>query len=278
MNFRTKTFLFDVLSYVFLGFGAIVVVYPLVWMVEASFKQGAEFYVSPWGLPQRLVLENYRFAWQRGELLLGFFNSITVTCTSVVFICILAFLASYAFARMEFPGREIIYYSFLLSMIIPAQIQILPLFVILKNLNAINRLSGLIIAHTSGGIAFSIFLLRAFLSAIPKELEEAAYIEGCSRYKVLTTIILPLSKPGLSTVIIFQGMGVWNDFFTSLILANAPKVRTLPLRIYFFMTQYVIDWSYVFATLTIVALPVIVLYLILQTQFISGLTAGALKG
>lgn len=278
MSFKVKTLLVDFLSYIVLGFGALIVVYPLIWMIEASFKQGSEFYVNPWGFPQRLLWENYKFAWQRGELLLGFFNSVTVTCLSVLFICILSFLASYAFARMEFPGREVLYYSFLLSMIVPAQIQILPLFVILKNLGAINRLIGLIISHTSGGIAFSIFLLRAFLSSIPRELEEAAFVEGCSRFRVLTTIILPLSKPGLSTVIIFQGMGIWNDFFTSLILANSPKVRTLPLRIYFFMTQYVIDWSYVFATLTIVALPIIVLYFILQTQFISGLTAGALKG
>lgn len=273
-----KIKIIDALTYLILIVGGIVVIYPLAWMIIASFKSVDEFYTNPFGLPKRLILSNFVYVWKSAGLGRGFINSIIATTFTIAIVYVLSCMAAYAFARISFPLRSFLFYAFLLSMIMPVQVTILPLFLVLKRLTLIGRLPGLVVAFSSAGIAFSIYLLRSFFFSIPVELEEAAFLEGCSRYGVLLRIIVPLSRPALATLGIFQGMNVWNDFFTSLIIASEPTARTLPVRVYNFMTVYVTQWAYVFCSLTITVIPIIIIYLFFQTQFVSGLTAGSLKG
>jgi len=251
--------------------------YPALWMIFSSFKTGGEFYSNPWGLPQKFAYLNYKEAWKLADIGRYFGNSVVVTFFTVFLVGLLAAMAAYAFARLKFPGSTFLFYSFLISMIVPAQVTAVPLYVLIRKFHLFNTRTSLVLCYTAGGLAFSIFLLRAFFISIPRELEEAALIDGCSYLGILWRIIFPISKPGLATIAIFQGMGAWNEFFLALLLIREPSVRTIPLGLYVFFTQRVIDWTYVFAFLSTATIPVIILYILLQRQFISGLTAGALK-
>lgn len=264
--------------HIILAFFALIIGYPFLWMVSMSFKSEREFYANPWGLPAKLALQNYVEAWRLGQIGVYFVNSVLVTLFTVLIISLLASMAAYAFARLKFPGRTFLFYSFLASLIVPPQVTIVPLYMVFRDLHLLNTRLGLILAYSAGGLAFSIFLLRAFFLSLPKEIEDAAFVDGCSRFGAFFRIILPISKPALATVVIFQGMGAWNEFFIALLLIRDAALRPIPLGLYIFFSQRVIEWSYVFAFLTIATIPVIVVYIILQRQFISGLMAGSLKG
>lgn len=264
--------------HIILAFFALIIGYPFLWMVSMSLKSEREFYANPWGLPAKLALQNYVEAWRLGQIGVYFVNSVLVTLFTVLIISLLASMAAYAFARLKFPGSTFLFYSFLASLIVPPQVTIVPLYMVFRDLHLLNTRLGLILAYSAGGLAFSIFLLRAFFLSLPKAIEDAASVDGCSRFGAFFRIILPISKPALATVVIFQGMGAWNEFFIALLLIRDAALRTIPLGLYIFFSQRVIEWSYVFAFLTIATIPVIVVYIILQRQFISGLMAGSLKG
>lgn len=264
--------------HIILAFFALIIGYPFLWMVFMSFKSEGEFYTNPWGPPAKLALQNYVEAWRLGQIGVYFVNSVLVTLFTVLIIFLLASMAAYAFARLKFPGSTFLFYSFLASLIVPPQVTVVPLYIIVRDLHLLNTRLGLILAYSAGGLAFSIFLLRAFFLSLPKEIEDAAFVDGCSRFGAFFRIILPISKPALATVVIFQGMGAWNEFFIALLLIRDAALRTIPLGLYVFFSQRVVEWTYVFAFLSIATIPVIVLYIILQRQFISGLMAGSLKG
>lgn len=265
------------ISHAILIFFSIVIGYPVLWMIFNSFKGGAEMYTKPWAPPGQLRWENYVEAWKSSGIGLYFLNSLIVTFCTVVVVFMLASMAAYAFARADFPGKNIVFGLFLISLMVPAQVTGIPAYLVVRGLHLLNTRTGLTLLYAAGGMSFAIFLLRAFFQSIPQDLIDSAIVDGCSQYRAFWNIVLPISKPALATMTIFTAMSAWNDFFLALLLIRDVEVRTIPLGLVVFTGTYVIDWAYLFAALCIATIPILVLYILMQKQFISGLTAGALK-
>ena len=257
---------------------ALVVVYPLLWMVFLSLKNQQEMYTQVWGPPRVFAWSNYPMAWTVGNVGLTLGNTFILTAVSVLLILVLCYFAAYAQARMRFPGSSLIMVVLVGTMLLPAQVIIIPLYTLESSLGILNTRLGLILPYVAGGIPFSIFLLTAFLKTIPFELEESAFVDGSRRTVIIRSIILPLSRPGLATIVVFQSFNVWNQYFLPLVLLQSPALQTVTLGLMAFSQQWgMTDFPRLFAALVIINAPVIALYATFQKQFISGLTAGALK-
>jgi raffinose/stachyose/melibiose transport system permease protein len=186
--------------------------------------------------------------------------------------------AGYALAKVRFPGREWLFYAFILGLTIPIQAIVIPLYQVLFGLGLVNTLPGIILAQVSNGIPFGIFLMRSFFSGVPDELVEAAKIDGATHLQILTKIFLPISAPAIQALVIISALSTWNDFFLPLVVLIDPAVQTLPLGLVRFAGTYSSEYRLVFAGTVISFLPIIVLYLLTQRRFTEGLTQGAIKG
>jgi raffinose/stachyose/melibiose transport system permease protein len=275
---KLNNIFFKVVSYLLLLGIVAVTLYPVLWMIFGSLKSNEEFYINIWGPPGDPVWENYLWAWKNGDLGRKFLNSIIITFSTLAIIVPLASLAAYAFAKFKFPGHRFLFFLFLASLMIPQGITAVPVFTVIVNLGLVNTRLSLILVLAGQSLGFAIFLLHAFFLSLPSELEEAALIDGCTPFGAFFRVILPLSLPGLATIIVFSGMGTWNEYFISSILIRSKQLMTLPLGLVNFIGQYTTYYPQMFATLSIITVPIIILYVIGQKQFISGLTAGALKG
>lgn len=265
-------------SYLLLTLFSLISVYPIIWITLGSLKGSNEIYNNVWGLPKTLHFENYVNAWVTADLGGRISNSVLVTVSSLVILLFVATLAAYGFSRVQFPGRRQMYMLILSTILIPLQVVVIPLFLVVRDLGLLNTRLSLILTYTASGIAFSVFLLYGFLKTLPKDPEEAAIIDGANRFQVFFHVVLPLLRPGLATVAIFQGMTMWNEFFLALVLVRPPELQTIPVGMAQFFSQYQTDWSLYFAALATVTLPVIILFILMQRQFIAGLTSGAVKG
>lgn len=265
-------------TYVMLIAISIVTIYPLIWMLMGSLKSSEEFYANAWALPTRPSWSNYEEAWTVSKLGLAFLNSAWVTTVTTVILVLMSAMAAYAFARFQFPLKQFWFWTFLISMMVPTAVLIIPTFIVVKQFGMLDTLNSLILTYTAGGIAFGIFLMRAYFWGIPRELEEAALLDGASRFRVFWQIVLPLARPGLATLVIWHGLGSWNDFFVASILVRSPETRTWPLAIVAFVFERSTSWELMFAALSMATVPIIVLYIFTQRQFIQGLAAGAVKG
>ena len=266
------------LTYTILVFFTVQTIYPIVWMIFGSFKSNADLATNVWGPPRSWIWKNYTDAWQIGKMGSHIGNSIIVTVASLILLLIVATLAAYAIARLEFPGRRLIFYAIIATMIVPPQVTSIPLFMVVNYLGLLSSRMGLILIYAASGIAFSIFILRGFFLSIPREIEDAALIDGANRLQIFLRIVLPLSGPGIAVVAIFEGMQFWNDFFLAFLLVRDPELHTIPLGLVNFFFRYKSEWTLYFAALTMVTLPVILLFILMQRQFIEGLSAGAVKG
>jgi len=262
---------------VLLGYAA-VVVYPLLIMVASSLKTTAEIFENPLGLiPSSVRWGNYVDAWNQANFGTYFRNSIFVGVVSVLLILLLGSMAAYVLARFSFPGDRVIYLLFLVGFMIPVRLAIVPLFIMMRDFKLLDTLWSLILVYVAGGMPFTIFLLVIFFRHVPRDLEDAAVLDGAGPFQVYYQIMLPLVRPALATVGLFHFLNVWNDFFFPLIFIRSENWRTIPLGISTFFGQYTNDWSLLFAALSISIVPVIVIYLLASKQFIAGLTAGAIK-
>ncbi|MGC4105835.1 MAG: carbohydrate ABC transporter permease [Thermomicrobiales bacterium] len=265
-------------SYIVLALVVIFTAYPLLWMVFGSFKSMSAFYTNIWGPPKTIVWENYRDAWRVGGIGRYFVNSVIVTTLTLLLVLTFSSLAAYSFAKMRFPGRDVLFYFLLASMMMPTGIIAIPIFEVVYKLGILNTRASMVLVYSASGMAFGTFILRAFFLAIPRELEEAALLDGATPFRAFWQIILPLSKPALATLMIFTGMGTWNEYFLGSILVRSADLRTLPLGLVAFVSEHSTNYPQYFAALTIITIPIIVLYIACQRQFLSGLTAGAVKG
>jgi raffinose/stachyose/melibiose transport system permease protein len=275
---RPARLLGDVVRYAVVGSATVVVGYPVLWMLLQSFKTKFELYANVWGLPQQLFLDNYVQAWRIARMGTYVFNSLIVSVGTVAIVLVLASLAGYAFARLRFAGRQVLFYAFIFSLIVPLQVTIIPLYAVVSGLGLTNTYFALILPYAAGGLPLSIFLLRAFFESVPREIEEAARIDGCSELAAFWRVVLPISGPGLATVTILQFLGAWNEFLLALIFIRNPALRTIPLGLQSFFFEYAVEWGYLFAALSMATVPVVLVYVLMQRHFISGLTAGAVKG
>jgi N-acetylglucosamine transport system permease protein len=275
-----KLFLFAVLfSYL------VVVVFPVLWLLYTSLKDDRAIFMSPFSLPDlhHLRWENFHRAWVGAHFSQYFLNSALVTVASLVGSLLLASMAAYALSRFQLPGGKIVLYLFLSGLMIPGQLAIIPLFFQMRSLGLLNSRFGLTLCYIAGSFPFAVFILAGFFKTLPTSLHEAAQIDGCSEWRAFWSIMLPLARPGLITVAIFEVLGFWNEFFTAFIFmsgAGSERVRTLPLGLanIAITSQYRSDWGTAFAGLVLVTVPTLFFYFLLQRHLVKGITMGAVKG
>lgn len=277
MRFR-KT-LQSSLIYLIIVIGAVNMIMPFIWMISTSLKEYSYILDYPPRLiPEEPTLNNFTKAWFSSNFQQYFKNSLFITFLSVFLVVMFSAMMAYAFARLEFPGKEAIFYSILLVLMIPNLVGIIPQFLLAKKLGLRNSLWGLILFYVSGSIPFNTFLLRGFFETLPSELEDAILIDGGNYFTIFFKMILPLSKPALATVSIFSFLGFWDEYILALTFIDDPALRTLPVAIATFFGHHTTDWGLVFAASLIAIVPVIIIFISLQRYFVGGLTSGAFKG
>jgi ABC-type glycerol-3-phosphate transport system permease component len=261
------------------------VVFPMVWVAYSSLKPDELIFRDAFSLPvaDDLRTENYRNAWREARFGDYFFNSVLVTTVAVALIVGLGAMAGYALARFYHPLGKVVFWLFLAGLMIPAQLAVIPLFFEMRALGLLNSRAGLILVYTANGLPFAIFILAGFFRGLPRSLYEAAVIDGCGEFGAFTRVLLPLARPGLVTVAIFQFIGVWKEYFFAFMLVGGDldgSARTLPLGLanLSITAQYRTDYGMLFAGLVLVTLPILGVYLLLQRHIIKGIAAGALKG
>jgi len=257
---------------------SLFVMVPLFWIFVGAVKDRGRIIRNPLGLPDTWHWENFWAAWTGGNFSTYFLNSILVVVPVVIGVIVLGLLAAYAFALMNFRGKDFLFVLFLLGLTIPLGVLIIPLFYELLALKLLNSLWALILPQIAIALPFSILLLHSFILDLPREILDAGRIDGASTFGLLRYIVAPLSMPALLTLLIFNFMWTWNQFLLPVVLIQKDSARTLPVGLNFFQGQYANDIPLLMAGATITFIPVVVIYIIFQRHFIKGLAAGALKG
>jgi ABC-type glycerol-3-phosphate transport system permease component len=264
-------------KYAILALFAVFALFPLVWMWIAALRSSSEVYATPFSLPNRLDFDNLIKAWTVGRFGQYFLNSVIITVPTVIGVVILSSLAGYGIARFRFPVRLPMFYTLLLGLMVPFQSIMIPLYYQLRDLSLLGTYWAFILPATALGLPFGTFLMQSYFSGIPKDLAEAARIDGCNELQVFWKVMMPLAGPAVSSLIVFQFVWSWNAFLMPLLYLQTEAVRPIPLGMMFFQGRYTQDVSLIAAGVTIATIPVILVYLAFQRHFVRGLTAGALK-
>jgi N-acetylglucosamine transport system permease protein len=273
-----------IVIYLILGFWGIVVVFPMLWSIMSSFKTDQEIFFSPWALPKIMMFENFARAWVKARIGAYLINTLIIILPSLFLTLLLSAMVAYVLARFEFRGRTFLTYLFLIGMIFPTFLALVPLYFVTQALGLLDTYQGLILVYVAFSLSFTVFFLTNFFRTLPKELGEAALMDGASHYDIFFRIYLPLAQPGLITMFIFNFLGQWNQYIlpNTLMITNNDTTThyVLSQGLYYLQAQqfYQNDWSGLFAAVTIVMLPTLVVYLIFNDQIEKGMTAGAIKG
>jgi len=251
--------------------------YPVVVMVLSAFKTTGEIFEHPFALPDFTQVQNFTRVLGETAMPTYFVNSIIVTGASVVLILVLGTMAGYAVARYESRTNTFILLFFLAGLMLPLKLAVIPLFILLRDLNLLDSRWSLIVTYTAIGLPSAVFIMAGFLRALPSELEDAARIDGASEPRIMWSVMLPLARPPMAIAAIQNAVPIWNDFFFPLVFIQTDRYKTLPQGLTTFMGEYTTDWGMLFAGLTIAAAPITLLYMALSRQFIQGMTAGAVK-
>jgi raffinose/stachyose/melibiose transport system permease protein len=257
---------------------ALVVLLPVWTMLINSVKPKREIFRNPFGLPSEFTLDGYINAWTDGKFDLYFRNSLIVAVVSLVLILLIGSLAAYALASWRSRVSNFLYIYFIAGLMIPIRLGTINLFQIIQALGLSDNLAGLILIYVAMGLPIATFVLTSFVRSVPVELTEAARIDGASEFRIYRTVILPLIRPALATVTIFNVIPIWNDLWFPLIFIRNQEARTVTLGVTLLFGQYQTDWTRALSALSMAAVPVLAAYLLMSGQFIKGLTAGALKG
>ncbi len=257
---------------------ALVVLLPVWTMLINSIKPKREIFRNPFGLPSEITFDGYVNAWTDGKFDLYFRNSLIVAVVSLVLILLIGSLAAYALANWRSRVSSLLYIYFIAGLMIPIRLGTINLFQIIQALGLSDNLAGLILIYVAMGLPIATFVLTSFVRSVPVELTEAARIDGASEFRIYRTVILPLIRPALATVTIFNVIPIWNDLWFPLIFIRNQEARTVTLGVTLLFGQYQTDWTRALSALSMAAVPVLVAYLLMSSQFIKGLTAGALKG
>ena len=251
-------------------------IFPLVWLILTSLREQNTIFNGPF-IPKQITFKAYSNAWTSTDFGLHFGNSARITVATVLGVLVFSTLAGYAFAKLRFPFKNAIYVVLLATLMMPATALIIPLYLELKKLGLLNSQAGLILLYVSGSAPFAMFLMRAFFETLPDELVQAARIDGAGEFAIFWRVILPLARPGIAVVVIFQFLSTWNEFlYANTILQNTGSLPLQPI-LFSLMGQYQTDWPMLTAGLTMSIVPVILVYVWMQRQFVAGLTLGAVK-
>ena len=265
-------------TYIVLGIWSLIVLFPIWTLVVNSFKPQKQIFKDPFGLPETFTLDGYREAWNNGRFDLYFINTLIVTAIALGLILFIGSMAAYALAKWKSPVSSFLYVFFIAGLMIPIRLGTLDLVRLIKALNLQDTYWSLIPVYVAMGMPIATFVLTAFIKELPGEMFEAAKIDGATEWQVYSRIVLPLMRPALATVAIFNMIKIWNDFWFSLVFIRAEESRTVALGVSLLFGQYRTDWTRALAVLSLAAVPMLILYMILAREFIKGLTAGAVKG
>jgi multiple sugar transport system permease protein len=273
----------DVISVLWLVLLLAFAVIPMLWMLSTSLKgQFAALSQPPEWVPSHPTLQQYETLLSPtgtiGPVFLRYFlNSMIVSVTTTLLGVLIAIPAAYAFSRFQFPGRDILFFAVLVRNMFPVVVFLIPLFILMRALHLVNTHLSLILTYMTFGLPLSIWLLKGFYDNIPEELERAARIDGASRFKAFWLIIMPLSSPGIIATAIYAFIGAWNEYVYALTFLNSESLLTLPVGLQHFFTEFATNWPGLMAAAFIMSVPVVVMFMLLQKQFVRALTEGAVK-
>lgn len=258
---------------------AFIQLYPLIWLVFFSLKGNGEIFGGNIaGLPQNWKFDNYVNAFEQAKVLDYFGNSVLVTSITILLVIVLSSMSAYAIVRMEWKGRGIAMKVILLGMMVPIHAALLPLFMVLKSVRLLNTYWALIIPYVAFGLPMGIYIISSFLESLPRELEEAAAIDGCGIYRIFGEVMLPLVKPALATVSIFTYLSAWNELMFAVTFVSKREFKTITVGIMSMIGTFTTKWGEIGAGLVIATIPTILIYVLLSEQVQKSLVAGAVKG
>ena len=275
---RLQKGVFSVFWYLVLGATALIVMMPYLWMVSTSLKGSGEMFSYPpnW-IPKAWHFQNYIDAWNAAPFGRYFFNSVAVATAVMAGQLVTCSLAAFAFARMEFKGKNFVFALFLSTTMISTQVTLVPSYLVLKELKWLDKYQGLIVPFLAN--AFGVFMLRQYFMTIPRDLEDAAKLDGCGRLRFLWSVIIPLSKPVLAAQALFAFMGNWNSYLWPLIVTTSTEMRTLQIGLRYFVSQEGgTQWGMYMAAAVFVSLPIVLFYFAIQRSFVEGIASTGLKG
>ena len=258
-------------------FATLLSLFPVYFMAVSAFKTKGDYLDNKWSLPASPILSNFATAFAGEKFFIRFVNSTTLTVGAVGVSLIIACLAAYAFARMDFPGKRTLFNLILSLMVIPPVVMVVPLFVSMVRWKLVNTYQGVILIYVGLLLPFSIYLMTNFFLTVPKEIVEAARIDGCSNWGVFWQIMLPLSAPAIITLVVVNALWVWNELLIALVFLQKDELKTLMVGIAALRSRNYVDIPATMAGLLIATIPIVVLYLFGQKYFIRGLVSGAVK-
>lgn len=278
-SFYKKNYLWQVITYVILAVLIVVCIFPAMWMLSTSIKDVTELFdMPPQIIPDAPTLSNYFSVLGNSKMFEAFSNSVIITAFVVMLTLFFSVLAGYGLARYKFKGSGFLKIAMLFGQMIPGVVIIIPLYFLFAKLKMLDTHTSLIIANLAITIPMGVVMLSSFFVGIPKELEEAAKIDGCNGFTALYRVVLPIAKPGLISVAIYTFIHAWEEFLFALNLSTSSATRTLPIAISTFTSEFAVDWGATMAASAVVALPVLLVFLLCNKYFVQGLSDGAVKG
>ena len=273
-----KDILWKIFRFVFLGFMALISVGPLVWIVMSSFKSNKEILSSAFALPTSLSFNGYKAALDLAPIFKFYGNSVVISFTSTLLNILIVSMAAYVLARYTFKGSTFITLLLSASLLVPTSALLMPIYKIMMGIGMFDTRSGLVLVYAALGLPTSLFVFKSYFQGIPKELEEAAYIDGAGFFRTFWQVMMPCAKGGLASAAVLAFLGSWNEFTFALLLTSSTSTRTLPLSLSYFTSQFSFNYTAMFAAITIAVLPSTIVFSIFQEQVCSSLTAGSVKG
>jgi raffinose/stachyose/melibiose transport system permease protein len=275
---KKKKMLSDWILFIVATLLGVLFLFPIYFSVISAFKSNAEILSNVLSFPKGLYLENFKSLWSTTNFPEAMLNTVVLTVVSLVLEVALIPMAAYAIARNENKWTNLVYAFFLCGMMIPFQVYMIPLFKELRGFGLYGNFSGPILIYISGSVGFGVLLYTSFLKGIPQEIEEAAQIDGCTRVGIYWRIIFPLLGPCTASMVVLNGLGVWNDFLMPLLVLPPEKPQTIMVEIYKNVGQFSSRWDLIFAGTLLSIIPVLIIFLFLQKYFVKGISAGASKG
>lgn len=267
----------DGLLQIILIANTVVMLFPIVIMIFSGFKSNMEIYQHPFSIPDFTNFQNFTAMATESNFLRYLWNSVFVTGVSILCIGVLGTMASYALGRYAFSGSSFVLMFFMAGLMLPLKLAIIPLFVLFRDLGILNSRLSLIAVYTAMGLPSTIFIMTGFIRTLPRELEDAARMDGASEARIMWSVMLPLCRPAMVIAGIYNLVPIWNDFFFPLVFIQDENLKTLPQGMTIFIGEFVTNWGVMFAGLTLAAAPITIVYILLSNQFINGMTSGAVK-
>jgi multiple sugar transport system permease protein/raffinose/stachyose/melibiose transport system permease protein len=277
-KYQAQDFLKGFLIHVFLISVTLTCLFPLFWMFRCALMTNETVFVDKSLIPAEIHWGNFKAAWVSGQFGMYFLNSVIYTSSVVAGIVIISSLAAYAFSRLDFPGKNFFFYMFVAAMMIPLPGSFVPLYVLMNKLGLVNTRIGYILCMINVGLSMSILLLKTFFDKMPPDLEDAARIDGCGRIGIWWHVALPLARPAIAVIVIFNSLNVWNEYILATLLLNDKHLMPLQRGLMVFQGSHSVDYPLLMAGLTIAAVPIILVYLAMQKHIIKGLSSGAIVG